>query len=108
MSINHRLLHRMKHTAAGQIIHRDQFLAMNLAQQNDAGIDRLITHTAIMRCSQHNSAGPAIAFIAAFFCAFRFFREAQIVKQCLIGCEFLNLHHSPAPHELKPVHQLPR
>ena len=42
VEINHRLLHRMQLAAFGQIFDGDQFLAVDLAEKENAGINGLV------------------------------------------------------------------
>jgi hypothetical protein len=55
----------------GQILDGDQFGAVELAEQSDAGIDRLVDQSAVTLAHDHDSAGAAIAFRAAFLGADR-------------------------------------
>ena len=63
----HRLLDRMQYAAFGKIFDRDQFAAFQLAEQRDAGIDRLIDQAAVALARHDDGAGAAIALRAAFF-----------------------------------------
>ena len=69
----------------GEIIDGHDFLAVDLAEQQDAGIDRLIDELAVLERAQRHGAGAAVAFAAAFLGAARAFIEPQIVEQ---GCEW--------------------
>ena len=42
VSIDHRLLQRMQFAAGGEILDRDEFRALELAQEQNAGVERLI------------------------------------------------------------------
>ena len=93
MIVHKGLLHGMQFSICCQIINRDQFLAINLAEQKNAGIDRLINHAAIFKRTQRHGAGAAIAFVAAFLGALGFFIKPQIIKQCAHGWNGGKLHH---------------
>ena len=81
--IHHRLLHRMQFAARCQIIDRDHILAVNLPEQLNAGIDRLIDQHAVFDAANRNCASAAIAFIAAFLGAFGTFTQPKIIQQHL-------------------------
>ena len=70
---------------AGQILDGDQFGAVELAEQSDAGIDRLVDQSAVALAHDHDSAGAAIAFRAAFLGADRPLLQAQPVEQVVRG-----------------------
>ena len=40
--VDHRLLHRMERAAVGEVLDGDQFGAVELAEEQDAGVDRLV------------------------------------------------------------------
>ena len=60
----------------------DHLLAVDLAQELDAGVDRLIDHAAGAQVAQRHRAGAAIALAAAFLGAAGAFLQPQIVEQC--------------------------
>ena len=64
--IDHRLLDRMKLAAEGKIFDRDELRAIELAQKQNAGIERLVAKSAAFRPRQHDSARPAVALGATF------------------------------------------
>ena len=68
---DHRFLHRMQRAVVGEILDGDQLGAVELAEQRDAGIDRLVDQAAVALAHDHHSAGAAIAFRAAFLGADR-------------------------------------
>src|SRR5260370_22282351 len=78
--IHHRLLQRMQRAAFGEILDRDQLRAVELAEQQDAGIYRLVNESAMAQARQHDRAGAAIAFRAAFLRPFRPHLLAQPVE----------------------------
>ena len=80
MQTRHRLLHRMQHAVFGEILDRDQFGAVELAEQRDARIDRLVSQAAIALAHDDDGAGAAIAFRAAFFGAGRSLLQTQPVQ----------------------------
>ena len=82
MLLDHRLLHRVKPSALGEVFHRDDVGAVGLAGQQDAGIHRLIDEAVAAAAPQHHGAGAAVAFGATFLGAGRALVEAQIIEQC--------------------------
>ena len=80
MVVDHRLLQRMQRLALGEILDRDQLGAVELAEQENAGVDRLVRQLAVAEPRQHHRAGAAIAFGAAFFRPLGAFIFAQPVK----------------------------
>jgi hypothetical protein len=67
--IEERFLQRMKLLPLSQTLNRENFLAVNLWDENKAGIHRLSIH--------QNSAGTAFAYLAAPLCT----RQSQLVAQ---------------------------
>ena len=59
--IDHRLLHRMQRVAVGKILDGDELRAVELAEQQNAGVDRLIGQLAAAQAREHDRAGAAIA-----------------------------------------------
>ncbi len=76
----HRLLHRMQHAVVGKILDGDQFGAVQLAEQRDARIERLVNEAAVALAHDHDGAGAAIAFSAAFLGAGRSLLQTQPVQ----------------------------
>ena len=76
----HRRLHRMQDAVIGEVLDRDQLGAIHLADQRDAGIDRLVDQAAVALAHQNDGAGAAVAFRAAFFGAGGALLEAQPVE----------------------------
>jgi len=65
---DHRLLDRMETGAFGKVLDRQHLGAVDLAEQQDAGVDRLIGRRAVGPAArQDNGAGAAIAFAATLF-----------------------------------------
>ncbi len=80
MHAGHRFLNRMQHAVVGKIFDRDQFGAIELTEQRDARIDRLVDHAAIAFAHDDDGAGAAIAFGAALLGAGRSFLQPQPVE----------------------------
>ena len=78
--INQRLLYGVKNAIRRQIVHGDEFLAVELHDKQDAGVDRLIGDTAVLQASECHGAGAAIALVAAFLGAARPLFQPQIVQ----------------------------
>jgi hypothetical protein len=64
VQVDHRLLHRMEDAAIGEILDRDQLRAVELADKQDAGVDRVVTEPAAAKAGEHHRAGAAIALAA--------------------------------------------
>ena len=110
--VDHRLLHGMQAALADmEIVDGDHFLAVDLAQEQDAGIDRLIDHAAVAQRAQRHRAGAAIALAAAFLGAAGAFLQPQIVEQRrhrrYVG-EFDHLAPAQETDGASDRHQLPR
>ena len=80
MQTHHRLLHRMQ-AAGSEVVDGDDFAAVRLPGQHDAGIDGAIHQPAVHQPPQHNRAGPAIAFGTPLLGAHRALGQSQIVQQ---------------------------
>ena len=65
VQVDHRLLDRMERVALGEILDGDEFDAVELAKQQDAGVDRLVAQPPALQARQDNRAGAAVAFAAA-------------------------------------------
>ena len=96
----HRFLHRMQRALVGEVFDGDQFGAVELAEQSDAGIDRLVDQSAVALAHDHDSAGAAIAFRAAFLGADRPLLQAQPVEQRGARRKFADPHAAAAPLKL--------
>jgi hypothetical protein len=68
-----RRLNRMQDTVIGEIFDRDQFRAIDLTEQRDARIHRLVNGTAVALPHDNDSTGTAIALGTALFGAGRAF-----------------------------------
>ena len=77
--IDHRLLDRMQR-AVREILDRDDLAAVDLAQQQDAGIERLVAHHAVDHAANDHRAGAAIALGAAFLGANGAFLKPQVIQ----------------------------
>ncbi len=64
--IDHRLLHGMQRAALGKVLDSDELGAVELAQEDDTDVDRLMHELAAFQPRQHRSARAAIAFGAPF------------------------------------------
>src|SRR6516164_3399387 len=80
MMIDHCLLHGMQSAALSKVLDRDELGAVKLAQEDDTGVDRLMHKLAAFQPRQHNRAGAAIAFGAAFLRSVGSLLFAQPVK----------------------------
>ena len=78
--VDHRLLHRMERVAVGEILDRDEFRAVELAEQQNAGVERFVAQPPAPQPRQHDRTGAAIALGAAFFRPFGSHFLAQPVK----------------------------
>ena len=88
----HRFLHGMQRAVLGEILDRDQLCAVDLAEQRDAGIDRLMHQAAVALARHHHGAGAAIALRAAFLGAGRTLLKAQPIKQRGARRKLLDAH----------------
>ena len=99
----HRRLDRMQLAVIGEVFDGDQLRAIKLAEQRDARIDRLIDQAAAMLAHDHSSAGPAVAFGAAFLGADRTFAFAQPVEDRRARQKFVEAHDAAASEKLQTV-----
>ena len=67
--VDHRLLQRMQVSALGEILDRDELGAVELAEQQDAGVERLVGERAPFKPRQDNGARAAISLGAALLCS---------------------------------------
>jgi len=80
VALDHGLLHRVQGAIVLlQVLHRKQGLAVERGNELDAGIDRVHPDLAILERADHDRAGAAIAFGAAFLGA----GAVQVVAQVL-------------------------
>ena len=96
---DHRLLHGMETFGARKILDRDHLGAVELTEEEDAGVHRFIGEPVSSQPPEHHGAGAAIAFGAAFLRADAALAEAQIVEQGRPRVEAADLDHSAAPQE---------
>jgi hypothetical protein len=80
VQVHHRLLHRMQ-AAGREVVDTDDFAAVSLPGQQDAGIDGAVHQPIIDQPSEHHRAGPAIAFGTSFLGAHGALGQSQIVQQ---------------------------
>jgi hypothetical protein len=71
----------MQSARSRKILDGDEFRAVDLAQQQDAGIDRLVMHAPVPQASERHGAGAAITLGAAFLGAEMPLIEPQVVKK---------------------------
>ena len=64
--VDHRLLQRMQFAARGKVFNRDELRAVELAQKQNAGVERLVGEPAAPESRQRHGARAAIALGAAF------------------------------------------
>ncbi len=100
MKVDHRLLHRMQLVAVGEVLHGDDFGAVGLTSQQDAGVDRLVDDPAAGEAPQHHGAGAAVALGAAFLGAGRALVETEVIQQCQSRRDILQANGAPASQEL--------
>ena len=79
--VDQRLLHGVQLAAAREVFDGDDFAAVGLRGEQDAGVDRLVGQFLSAQAAQHHCAGAAVAFGAAFLGAGRAFGQAQVVEQ---------------------------
>src|ERR1700722_13513602 len=71
VSVDHRLLQRMQFAAGGEILDRDQLRAVELAQEQNAGVERLVSQPPPPAPRQHHGARAAISLGAALLRSLR-------------------------------------
>jgi hypothetical protein len=82
MAVGKRPLHWMRGAIfALQVLHRHDAAPLQHWQQQDAGIDGAVMHGAVAQLSDHDGAGAAIAFRAAFLGAGQPLGLTQIVEE---------------------------
>ncbi len=80
--VDQRLLHRMQRAVRGRKpVDRQHAGAIELRQQHQAGIDRLVVQAIAVRPADHDGAGAAVAFGAAFLGAGQAGVEPQPVER---------------------------
>ncbi len=80
VSIDHRLLQRMEFATGGKVLDRDQFSALELAQEQNTGVERLVGEPTTPESRQHNRACAAIPFGAAFLRSLRSHLLSEPIK----------------------------
>jgi hypothetical protein len=80
VSVDHCLLQRMQFGAGSEILDRDELGAVELAQEQNAGVERLIGEPATPKPRQHHRACAAIPFGAAFLRSLRSHLLSQPVE----------------------------
>jgi len=100
---HHRLLDGVQFPAFGQIVDGDDVLAVALAKELDACIDRLVDENAVPDPARGHGAGAAIALVAALLRSLRAFAQTQIVEQRLVRADVRKLHALPVAGEDQPV-----
>ena len=103
MQARHRFLHGMQRAVLGEVFDRDQLCAVDLAEQRDAGVNRLVHQTAVALARQHHGAGAAIALRAALLGAGRALLKAQPIKQRGARRKLLDAHAVAASDKLQGV-----
>ncbi len=71
VQIDHRLLHRVERVALGEILDGNEFDAIKLAEQQNAGVDRFVPQSPAFQTRQDDGARAAIAFAAPLLRPFR-------------------------------------
>jgi hypothetical protein len=71
VKVDHRLLDRVQRVAVGEVLDRQHSRAVDLAEQQHAGVDRLKAKRAVAEARQHDRAGAATAFGATFLRSLR-------------------------------------
>ena len=67
MARDHGFLNRMQCRSVCEILDRDDFGSVNLPEQENTGIDRLVSELAAAHPRQNHRARAAITFATAFF-----------------------------------------
>ena len=82
VALDHRGLHRMELALrADKVLDRDDLGAVDLAEELDAGVDRLVDQPAVAEPADGDRAGAAVALAAALLGALRPLRLAEIVEE---------------------------
>ena len=99
MQVDHRLLYRMK-AVDGEVVDTDDFAAVGLPRQDDAGIDRAVDQPAADPPPQHHRARTAVAFGAAFLGAHGTLGQPEIIEQSQRGGGVAETHDCTPSQEL--------
>src|SRR5271163_2463995 len=81
VEIDHRLLHGVQRLALGEVLDGEQFGAVDLPEQQNAGIDRLVGELAAPKMRKHHRAGAAVALAATLLGPRRARLLAQPIEQ---------------------------
>jgi hypothetical protein len=82
---HYRGLHRMEAVLARKVLDRDQLGPVELSQEIDAGIHRLVGKLALAQARERHRAGAAIALGATLLRAEAALVETQVVEQVVLG-----------------------
>jgi hypothetical protein len=99
----HRVLYGMQGAVLGEILDRDQFCAVDLAEQRSAGVNGLVYQTAVALARHNDGAGAAIALRATLLGAGRALFEPQPIKQRGARRKFGDAHLAAASDKLQGV-----
>ena len=103
MTRRHRRLHRMQFPLVREVLHRDEFAAVQLAKCRDAGVHRFIKQTAIvLPCDDHGTRA-AIAFGAALLGSRRTLLQPQPIEHRRLRRELIEPNGPAVPAELDAV-----
>ena len=87
----------MQLSLGGQVLHGHHLRAVHLAQQQDAGIDRLVMDAPVPHPAQGHGAGPAIALRATLLGADAALLQPQIVQKRGARMKARDLDGPPLP-----------
>ena len=93
----------MQDTVIGEILDGDQFGAVELAKQCNAGIERLVEQAAVTLAYHHDGAGAAIALRAPFLGAGRTLLQTQPIERGCARRELADAHGPAAALKLQEV-----
>ena len=99
----HRGLNRMQFAVLGEVFDRNEFGAVQLAEQRDARIDRLVHDAAVALARHDHGAGATIAFRAAFFSPGRTLLQTQPVEHCATRLKAVERNSAAPPEKLQIV-----
>ena len=96
-------------SGCAQVLDRDQLLAVQLRQEQDAGVERAVAQALAVRLAEHHGAGAAIAFGAALLGAGPALHLTQIVQHREVRVDLAQRARLVAEEETDRLgHQLPR
>jgi hypothetical protein len=99
----HGFLHGMQHAIVGEILDSQQFATVQLPEQRDAGVERLVNQSAAALAHHHDRASAAIAFRATLFGTDRPLLQAQPVEHGRARRKIADAHSAAAPLKLQDV-----